>query len=56
MVGHEVYDSIVNTLILVAVVAEGYLSWKHYQLSLTKKQRTEFNRKISRLLGVKGRA
>lgn len=44
--GHETYGLIIETLILIAVVAEGYISWKHYQLSLTKKQRTQLNRKI----------
>ncbi len=44
------YGLVIETLILVAVVAEGYISWKHYQLSLTKKQRGQLNQKIGRLL------
>ena len=36
---------IVEVLILLAVVWEGWISWKHYKYSLTKKERADAKRK-----------
>jgi len=40
----------VEVAILVAVVFEGVISWRHYQHSKTKKQRAAEKRKASKLI------
>jgi hypothetical protein len=39
-----------EVLILIAVVAEGWISWKHYQHTKSKKQRAAEKRKATRLI------
>lgn len=43
----EAVTFIVEVLILLAVVWEGWISWKHYRYALTKKERSLAKRKAT---------
>lgn len=43
----EMAGFIVELAILAAVIAEGWISWKHYRYTLTKKERASAKRKAT---------